>query len=132
MKVDYAYIKQILSTLRDNESYRTDNYDLAKICGVDVQHINEASLDKFVGHVKLLQDNFCIDCPAENLGFVQNLNKHWITNRVSYRLTNRGYEFLEILNEKTVFNKVKNFSLSMALEVGKSLVIAALTKGISK
>ena len=51
--------------------------------------------------------------------------------RARYRLTNRGYGFLEILNEKTVFNKVKNFSLSTALDVGKSLLIAALTSGVS-
>jgi hypothetical protein len=107
-----------------------DSYDLAMLCGVDINHIDEAAFNKFVGQLRLLRDDLRIDCPVENLGFSQNINRHWIICRTTYRLTSRGHNFLETLNKKTIPNRIKTFFLSAFAEAGKHVVIKAVTATI--
>ena len=130
MKLDYEYIKRILTALRDNKSHITMSADLARNLGIDLKN-DDVSFDKFVGHIRILGDECCIESPEMNFGFSQGIDGRWSFGSVSYRLTNRGYEFLDLLSEKSVFNKIKDFSLSAAWEVGKPLLIEAITRGVS-
>jgi hypothetical protein len=127
MKLDYDFLKELLTALEDNQSHLLENMQLAKKVSIDIK--NDDEFDKFAGHLKLLQDNFCIDCMHSDLGF-KKVNSGFLIAPVGYRLTSHGYEFLEMLNEKTVFNKIKTFSISTAFEVGKTLLINQLT-GVS-
>ena len=49
-------------------------------------------------------------------------------NMAKVRITAQGLEFLEALKEKSVFHKIKDLSLDVAVDVGKSL----LTEFISR
>lgn len=52
-----------------------------------------------------------------------------MSGNASIRLTAQGRQFLEALNNDTVFNKLKNFSVKTAIEAGKSLLNAVITQG---
>ena len=47
----------------------------------------------------------------------------YIISNPSYRITAQGYEFLDILKNDTVLNKIKNFAISNAWEIGKQLLV---------
>ncbi len=130
MKLDYQFLKQLLTAMENDSQHTITNENLARSAGVDFKSIDEEKFDKFVGHVRQLQDNGCIDCISPDLGFKQNSNDHWTVTRVRYRLTNHGYEFLDILNENKIFNKVKDFSISTALELGKHLLTEVVTGAV--
>ncbi|MEJ0061661.1 MAG: hypothetical protein WDO70_00275 [Alphaproteobacteria bacterium] len=127
MTLNHKYIKQILISLRDNPAPSMDSYDLAKICGVDMNHIDELAFGKFVTQLRLLKDMACIDCPVDNLGFSQNINRHWIICRTTYRLSSQGHSFLDTENKNTLFNKGKAFFFSAFTEAGKRFLIQAIT-----
>ena len=131
MKLDYAFLKDILKALEERQSSLCANTELAQAVFIDQK--NDEQLDKFSGHLNILNDIGCVDCNVPDLGYHLNLNSggFWTIHVANIRLTNVGYEFLDILNEDTVFNKVKKFAASTALEIGKPLLIAALTKGLS-
>lgn len=123
MKLDYAFIKQILLTLEDNEEHIME---LGKI--LDVLNIKEdKELDRFIGHVKVLGDNFYIESTSRNYGIENYIGGMAINDNAMYRLTARGYEFLDILKNDTVFSKVKNLSIQTAFDVGKSMLTNYLT-----
>ena len=46
-------------------------------------------------------------------------------------MTAKGYEFLDMLKQDTVFNKVKNFTITNAFEIGKQLLISLATGAIN-
>ena len=126
MKIDYNFLKLILVNLQENESHLTYNLTLAKGLSIDIK--NDQQFDKFVGHIKLLDDNCCIDCAKPDLGFMESKKGCWVVLEINYRLTSQGYEFLDMLRENNIFNKIKNLSISTALEVGRCLLINTLTK----
>jgi len=123
MSLDY----KILVALKDNPSPSMDNYDLAKVCGVDMLHIDEAAFYKFVTELRLLRDKWCIDCPANDLGFAQGANGHWITYRTQYRLTSHGHVFLDSVNKNTATHKFKGFLISTMKEAGRHIFTHAFT-----
>jgi len=139
MKLDYDYIKQILQVMQQQEAHQVTNYIImSKLdAGMKVSvsdHVSSTidspeQLDKFIGHIRILNDYNCIDCSTDSLGFRQMSNNNWTLAEVNYRLTAQGYEFLDILNDKTILNRIKNLSVSTAWEVGKSLLMQQLTAG---
>ena len=128
MKLDYKFIKEILLTMEEYDKHEISSYELWKKIGVmDSKHfINENMLDKFLGHIKVLDDNCCIECSNPNFGFINNIrNKH--TCNVTFRLTAHGYEFLDVLKNDTAFNKVKDFAISNAIDIGKQIIVQLAT-----
>lgn len=124
MKLDYDFIKQILFALENNESHVMQLIDLWNVLKLDENPKNE---DKLAGHIRLIEDNGYINFESKNSGFTYGINQMQINGNVKYRLTARGYEFLDILKNDTVFNKIKNLSLETAFDVGKSMLTTALT-----
>ena len=45
----------------------------------------------------------------------------------SYRITAKGYEFLEMLRKRNIFNKIKGLTVPTALEVGKAILVKTIT-----
>ncbi len=121
MKLDYDFIKQILLTMEDYDKHEIENFELMKYLNVPKE--NE---DKFVGHILILGDNGFID--SNNLkhpyGFAR-MSRGDIYQIINdkYRITAQGYEFLDILKNDTVLNKIKNFAIKNAWEIGKQLII---------
>ena len=123
MKLDYKFIKQLLEAM--------ENYDEHQICLgnlMKIVSINDENEDKFIGHIKILADYDCIDTSSSEMGFRYGIDGSLSINGGSrYRLTARGYEFLDILKQDTIFNKIKDHAISTVLEVGKTLLTDSLS-----
>lgn len=131
MKLDYNFIKQILLVMEGCESHEIECFKLMQSIGVmdDKRIINENSIEKFIGHVKILGDKYFLESTDKkgNYGFAKSLNGDYIMSNPSYRITAQGYEFLDILKNDTVLNKIKNFAISNAWEIGKQLLVQYAT-----
>jgi hypothetical protein len=124
MKIDYLYLRQIVNTLENNEKYEMSNIDIIKKINININ--NDLELDKFIGHIKILNDIGCIESINLDMGFRKNFSKDISCCETDYRLTAKGYEFLDLLMNDTVINKIKNFSISTALEIGKQFLIKSI------
>lgn len=129
MKLDYKFIKEILLTMEEYDKHEISSYELWQKIGVmDSKHcIDEDMLDKFLGHIKVLDDNFCIECSNKNFGVVASLRGNYSIANVTFRLTAQGYEFLDVLKNDTAFNKVKDFAISNAIDIGKQIIVQLAT-----
>ncbi len=127
MKLDYNLIKQILLTMAECDTHEIRSKTLMQAIGVlDSKNIiNEQLLDVFVGHIKILGDKNLIECSdkTNKFGFAKGLNDNYTISNPNFRITAQGYEFLDILKNDNVFNKIKNFAISNAIEIGKQLLI---------
>lgn len=134
MKLDYKYIKEILVTMEEYESYQISSYELMHKLGVSNSNkqVDDILLDKFIGHIKLLADNNFIASKNNTLGFSTGLDGTIITANAFYRITSQGYEFLDILKNETILKKISNFALNTAWDIGKQLLINITTGKINE
>lgn len=126
---DYTYFKTILKTLRDHPAHQIKQTHLIQKMGLNLDCPDET--DKFIGHIKLLYDEFLFECDdsPENLGFRMMSDGSYIFSDVDYRLTNRGYEFLNALENDTIFNKIKKYALHMAVQLAPELLSKVILDG---
>ena len=69
MKLDYDYLEALLSTMENYKHHTISNITLGK--SLDVNTFSDPDMqDKFMGHIKVLGDYFCIECYTENYGFL--------------------------------------------------------------
>ncbi len=124
MNLDYVFLKQILDAMVQNDSHMMSSMQLVGM--LDINPDDEAQVDKFIGHIRILNDEAHIACNAQNLGFDE-----WIDGSVrfdaDYRITSRGYAFLDVLNDKKILNKIRKYSVATAFEVGKSTLTNLLS-----
>ncbi len=125
MKLDYDLLKKILQILESDESFEIKTNEL-----IQKLDDNSFSLNKFIGHMYELNDNGCFDCPQKDLGITRTFKGYLIGN-APIRLTAHGRQFLEALKNDRVFNKIKEFSVSTAIEAGKTLLQAIITTAVS-
>lgn len=118
MKLDYDFLKEILLTLEAEPSYSMKLKELGK--KLDLGQQNQ-QFDKLEGHVKLLADNGYVEFKVKEIK--PNVNFMPTVIKKDCRLTSKGYEFLDILRNDTILNKIKNFALPTAFEIGKQLLI---------
>lgn len=132
MKLDYNFIKEILLTMEEYDKHEIYSYELwQKIGAMDSkQCINNDIFDKLIGHIKILSDNNCIKSKNDDFGVKLGINKQIITYNTPYRLTAQGYEFLDVLKNDTAFNKVKDFAISNAIDIGKQIIVQLATGAI--
>ena len=126
MKLDYEFIKQILLTLEDNEEHLMELGNILEILNIK----EGKDLDKFIGHVKVLGDNFYIESKSKDYGIMHSIGGTTVNLNAMYRLTAQGFEFLDILKKDNIFNKIKDLSISTAFEVGKNLLITYLSGNV--
>lgn len=121
MKQDYKLIKNILIAMEEYPEYRISQNELTEKIQVETQ-------DKFIGHILLLGDSQFIECDSKQseYGFRYGSGGDLSKENCNYRLTVKGYEFLEILKNDTLFQKIKNYVLTIALEVGKEILIKSI------
>ncbi len=126
MKIDYDFLKQILTVMVDNESHFIRTDQLTDKLDLDI--CNKLLWDKFWGHMFILNDNLCLDCDDENLGAFREQDSSISYRFQTFRLTAQGYQFLDVLKNDTIFSKIKDFSVSTAIEVGKAALINWVVK----
>lgn len=129
MKLDYDYIKQLLFIMEEYDSYQISSDILMQKMQVMAPNykIDDNRLDKFIGHIKLLADNRFIDSNDNNLGFCYGCDNTTAISIAMYRITSRGYEFIDMLKNDTVFQKIKNFAISNAWDIGKEILISVMS-----
>ena len=126
MKIDYDFLEQILTVMVDNESHFIGTDQLTDKLDLDI--CNKLLWDKFWGHMFILNDNLCLDCDDENLGAFREQDGSISYRFQTFRLTAQGYQFLDVLKNDTIFSKIKDFSVSTAIEVGKAALINWVVK----
>lgn len=126
MKQDMELIKLMLQTLADNENY----YMLLDKFATKIQeHIGatERFNDKFVGHFFLAKDSNLLTELGICFFTGQQYPYPTPANGGKVRITAQGLEFLEALKNDSIFHKVKDFSLGIATDVGKSLLTSFIS-----
>lgn len=131
MKIDYGFIKEILIIIEQQNSNSIKNYDLMKQLGVmssnDVDGvINETLIDNYVDYIQLLCENSILSSSAKNAGFAQTAQGGYIFGNATYKITMSGYQFLDALRNDTIFNKIKGYTLPIAINLGTQY----LTQGV--
>ncbi len=132
MNQDYNLMKSILETIENFEKPYIESYELAEKLGLlnrrNMQILDNDKLNHFIGHIYLLGDNSCIDSTAKNYGWQYNIHScDYMGTNASYRITAKGYEFLEMLRKRNIFNKIKGLTVPTALEVGKAILVKTIT-----
>lgn len=129
MKQDMAFIKLILQTLADNDNYFMSLDSLAQQIQTK-QNEKQAFNNKFIGHFFLAKDANLI-AELGNCFFVGQQYKQPIpANGGKLRITAQGLEFLDALNNDTVFHKIKDFSLGIATDIGKDLLKVVICRAL--
>ena len=130
MKLDYEYLKKILITMEEQDEYYISIPKLMK--GVYNAKNSSDITPKFVGHIEILFDNKCIESEeGKGSGFSLLSNGEIYCADLCYRMTARGYEFLDMLKNETIFNKIKNLAISNALDIGKQMLAAVMLKQVT-
>ena len=121
MKLDSDFIKQILLFIENETDYVISSHALMRALGIKNRQLER----KFMGHILLLaDDNLLESFPAKYpFGFVYCVGGEYSIVDVNYRLTAKGYELIDILRNKEIFEKVKDLSVNNALEVSRQLLI---------
>lgn len=128
MKIELDYIKKLLTKAQDSEKAIFTIFEL-----VD----NEAEIDTeiFVFHLKILADQNLIvsdNDNSSNIGDSRLGNGVLIWNRKNLRLTNKGHDFIDAIQNKTVWNKLKKEVKSKSLSAIESTAKSLLTKIIEQ
>lgn len=136
MDIDYKYIKQVLSEIKESQCPYTDSDEIYN------KYLDgNAEVEKnFIFHWHLIIENNLI---SSNLGPIHDLKSsglvpspqnpmNFMSIRRQLRLTNVGIEFLSSLEEPQILNvivdKCKNEGFPAVLEITKQLSIKLLTK----
>ena len=116
-----------MQTLADDENY----FMLSDVLAKQIQektNEKDAFNNKFIGHFFLAKDANLISEMSVCFFTGQGYNKATPANGGKVRITAQGLEFLEALKEDTIFNKIKDYSIGVAAETGKSLLVSLISK----
>ncbi|WP_020003302.1 MULTISPECIES: DUF2513 domain-containing protein [Brachyspira] len=132
MKINYELIRNILEVMEEHKNHEILGKELLDKLNIKVPEDdnNEEEIllyDNLVGHIKILFDNECIDNDFNNkenkYGFTYLLSTNFPLINGAYRITAKGYDFLSGLREDKVFSKIKDFSINVAIETAKQLLV---------
>lgn len=131
MKLDYGFIKEILIIIEQQSSNDIRNFDLMQQLNImsnnDVNgKINQDLIIKYVDHIQLLCENSILSSSAKNAGFAKNAQGGYSFGNATYKITMSGYQFLDALRNDTIFNKIKGYTLPIAINLGTQY----LTQGV--
>lgn len=128
MTIEIEYLKKLLSKAQESKKAIFTIRELAD---------NQTEIDdeKFVFHLKILADQGLIVSDYDNsndIGDSRNSNGSLSWSIKFLRLTNKGHDFIEALNNKTVWNKIKNEVKSKSLSVLVTTAQVLLSKSIEQ
>ncbi|SMD31818.1 Hypothetical protein SAMN04488029_0156 [Reichenbachiella faecimaris] len=125
MKIEKDYIKDLLNRVEKTER------SVFKIS--DIADQQEYLSEKFIQHMRILSEKSLVVCDAHNsmdIGINRLGNGAAIWGIKWLRLTSEGYDFLEAINNKTVWNKIKKElkapSISTLMSTSKFLLQEAI------
>jgi len=131
MTIEIDYLKKILSKAQASERAVFNIQDL-------VDNDSDINDEKFVFHLKILADQSLIVSDydnSNNIGDSRNGNGSLSWSIKFLRLTNDGHDFIEALNNNTVWNKlkdeVKTRSLSVLVSTAKILLLKSIEQTLN-
>lgn len=127
MKQDMELIKLMLQTLANEGCFFMGLEEFA----IKIQQETNQRMpytNEFIGHFFLAKDSKLIEEMSVCFFVGQGYNYPAPANGGKVRITAQGLEFLEALKNDTVFHKVKDLSLGVAADVGKSLLTTLISK----
>lgn len=121
MRIDRNFVREIFLAMQEHEDYVISSHTLMKKLGVSGREQER----KFMGHILILGDKGLIESfyTKYPFGFVNCVGGEYSIIDVDYRLTARGYEMIDIFKHDEIFEKVKDYTLSNAVELAKEILI---------
>ena len=126
MKQDMELIKLMLQTLADEGCFFMELQPFA----IKIQQKTKQRVlytNEFIGHFFLAKDSKLIEEMSVCFFVGQGNSYPEPADGGKVRITAQGLEFLEALKNDSVFHKVKDFSLGIATDVGKSLLTSFIS-----
>lgn len=121
MRIDRNFVREIFLAMQEHEDYVISSHTLMKKLGISGRELER----KFMGHILILGDKGLIESfyTKYPFGFVNCVGGEYSIIDVDYRLTAQGYEMIDIFKHDEIFEKVKEYTLSNAVELAKELLI---------
>lgn len=121
MRIDRNFVREIFLAMQEHEDYVISSHTLMKKLGVSGREQER----KFMGHILILGDKGLIESfyTKYPYGFVNCVGGEYSIIDVDYRMTAQGYEMIDIFKHDEIFDKVKDYTLSNAVELAKELLI---------
>lgn len=121
MRIDRNFVREIFLAMQEHEDYVISSHTLMKKLGISGRDLER----KFMGHILILGDKGLIESfyTKYPFGFVNCVGGEYSIIDVDYRLTAQGYEMIDIFKHDEIFEKVKEYTLSNAVELAKELLI---------
>ena len=121
MRIDRNFVREIFLAIQEHDDYVISSHTLMKKLGVSGREQER----KFMGHILILGDKGLLESfyTKYPFGFVNCVGGEYSIIDVDYRLTAQGYEMIDIFKHDEIFEKVKDYTLSNAVEIAKELLI---------
>ena len=121
MRIDRNFVREIFLAIQEHDDYVISSHTLMKKLGVSGREQER----KFMGHILILGDKGLIESfyTKYPYGFVNCVGGEYSIIDVDYRMTAQGYEMIDIFKHDEIFDKVKDYTLSNAVELAKELLI---------
>ena len=121
MRIDRNFVREIFLAIQEHDDYVISSHTLMKKLGVSGREQER----KFMGHILILGDKGLLESfyTKYPFGFVNCVGGEYSIIDVDYRLTAQGYEMIDIFKHDEIFEKVKDYTLSNAVELAKELLI---------
>lgn len=128
MKINYDFIKEILSVMEESKKSFTDLDSLIK--NLEINLSNENSVHKLRHHLNILVGAFLIKSEFAHNGFRLDSTGGFNLFNINFELTLLGHQTLEAMNNDKVWKKIVGTVKTLGIEGVKqipALAIALLT-----
>ena len=121
MRIDRNFVREIFLAMQEHEDYVISSHTLMQKLGIKGRALER----KFMGHILILGDKGLIESfyTKYPFGFVHCVGGEYSIVDADYRMTAQGYEMIDIFKHDGIFEKVKEYTLSNAVELAKELLI---------
>ena len=127
MRIDRNFVREIFLAMQDHEDYVISSHTLMKKLGIKGRVLER----KFMGHILILGDKGLIESfyTKYPFGFVNCVGGEYSIVDVDYRMTAQGYEMTDIFKHDEIYSKVKDYTLSNALDLARQLLTEEVVHG---
>ncbi|MBQ8669139.1 DUF2513 domain-containing protein [bacterium] len=127
MRIDRNFVREIFLAMQDHEDYVISSHTLMKKLGIKGRVLER----KFMGHILILGDKGLIESfyTKYPFGFVNCVGGEYSIVDVDYRMTAQGYEMIDIFKHDEIYSKVKDYTLSNALDLARQLLAEEVVHG---
>lgn len=125
MRIDRNFVRDIFLAMQEEDDYVISSHALMNKLNIKGRELER----KFMGHILILGDKGLVESFYSKypFGFVNCVGGEYSIIDVDYRMTAQGYEMIDLFKNERIFEKVKDYTLSNAVELAKKLLIEEVT-----